>query len=67
MYPPVQTSPGPIFGARDEPCAQCIAFDVSNQREQMVIALHREVFVAALPDVASRAIFFVVVARMGRK
>jgi hypothetical protein len=58
--------PGPIFGALDKACSQCIRLDVAEHRQQVSIVLNNEVLVPPLVDVTVPVgpVFRVVVAHM---
>ncbi len=58
--PPRQARPGPILGTLHQVGSQRVSFDVTQDREEVLILLNRERLESSLPYVAARMIVLVV-------
>ena len=67
MYPPMEASPTPFFGRRDESGPERIALDVPHDRQQVSIVLNRKCLEAVGPDPARRTPLAMVSQRMLRE
>ena len=64
---PMQTSPTPIFRPGNQLCAQRVAFNVSQDRKQVMVRLNEEGLVPSLPKPSRAVVLAVMSTNIGRK
>jgi hypothetical protein len=60
-----QTRPGPLLGRVDQTGTKRVAFDVAEDRQQVIVLLDRKGFEPALPNMTATAVLFAVATDMG--